>query len=154
MDVSVNVGLGYGMTEDRIAALQLTCAKQEAILQQLGPNNPLVDMGQYRNTLAKLLELGGYKDTAQFFKPIPVGFQMPQPQPQPSPEQLLADVEMQKIRADMATDAARLDLDRDKLVADILLKAREIEAQYDKAVDVASIKASIESDRLQRAEAN
>jgi hypothetical protein len=149
MDVTVNVGLGYGMAEDRIAALQLTLAKQEQALLQMGPNNPLVDLGQYRNTLAKLLEMSGYKDTAQFFKPIPVGFQVETPPPQPTPEQLLANVEMEKIRADMATDAARLDIDRDKLFADILLRAREIEAKYATAVDVAQIKKSVEANRLQ-----
>lgn len=152
MDVSVNVGLGYGMTEDRVAVLMQTKATQEQILVQLGPNNPLCDLGQYRNTLAKLLELGGYKDTAQFYKPIPVGFQLPEPAPQPTPEQLLAQVEMQKIQVDMQVDAARLDLDRDKLYADILLRAADIESKYATTVDVASIKASVEQDRLQRAE--
>lgn len=152
MDVTVNVGLGYGMTEDRIAALQMVKQTQETILMQMGPNNPLVDLGQYRNTVSKLLELGGYKDTAQFFKPIPAGFQMPEPPPEPTPEQLLAQVEMQKIQTDMTVDAARLDLDRDKLLADILLRAREIEAKHSTTVDVALIKASIEQDKLARAD--
>jgi hypothetical protein len=151
MDVSVNVGLGQGMAEDRIAALQMVKQTQEQILQTLGPNNPLCDLGQYRLTLAKLLELAGYKDPSQFFKAIPPGFQVETPPPQPSPEQLLAQVEMQKIHADMATDAARLDLDRDKAHADILLRAREIEAKYATAVDVAQIKATIEQDRIANA---
>jgi hypothetical protein len=151
MDVSVNVGLGQGMAEDRIAALQMVKQTQEQILQTLGPNNPLCDLGQYRLTLAKLLELAGYKDPSQFFKAIPPGFQVETPPPQPSPEQLLAQVEMEKIRADMATDAARLNLDRDKLHADILLRAEEINVKYGTQVNVAQIKATVEQDRIANA---
>ncbi len=148
MDVAVNVGLGYGMTDDRIAVLRETKATQEQILLQLGPNNPLVDLGQYRNTCTKLLELGGYKDTAQFFKPVPVGFEPPPPQPKPSPEELLAQVEMQKIQSDIATTAAKLDLERDKALADILLRAEEINVKYNTQVDVARIRRSVDENRI------
>lgn len=150
MDVAVSVGLGYGMTEDRVMALQMVKATQEQALQIMGPNNPLCGLDQYRHTLAKMLELGGFKDASQFFKPIAPGFQMPPSPPQPTPEQLLAEVEMQKIRAEMATDAARLDLERDKMFADILLRSKEIEVKYSTAVDVAQIKKSVEENRLAR----
>lgn len=155
MDLSVNVGLGYGMTEDRVAALTGVLQKQEQILQTLGPNNPLVDLGQYRNTLVKLLELGGYKDGAQFFKPLPPGFQMPTPPPQPSVEQMLAEVETKKIQASMVNDIARLDLDRDKALADILLRAEEIDRKYPgmQKVNVPQIQATIDQNRIVRADA-
>lgn len=152
MDVSVNVGLGYGMTEDRIASLREILAFQREVLTTMGPNNPIVSLGQLTNTVTKFAEMSGWKDSSLFINRLPADFQAPEPPPKPSPEELLAQVEMQKINADMGVDAARLDLDRDKLFADILLRAADIEARYSTAVDVASIKASIETDRLQRAE--
>jgi hypothetical protein len=150
MDVSVNVGLGYGMTEDRIASLREILAFQREVLTTMGPNNPIVSLGQLTNTVTKFAEMSGWKDSSLFINRLPADFQAPEPPPKPSPEELLAQVEMQKINADMGVDAARLDLDRDKLFADILLRAADIEAKYSTAVDVASIKASIETDRLQR----
>ncbi len=54
-DVSVNVGLGSGDREQKLAMLQMILSKQEQIIQQYGPANPLVSVGQYRNTLVYLL---------------------------------------------------------------------------------------------------
>ncbi len=154
MDLSVNVGLGYGMTEDRVAVLQEIKTTQEAIIQQYGPSNPLVGLDQYRNALAKLMELGGFKDASSYFKAVPPGWQPPPQQPKPSPEELLANVEMQKIKADMAVDSARLDLDRDKALADILLRADEINVKYGTQVNVAQIRQTIQTDQLARADAS
>ena len=154
MDVTVNVGLGNGMTEDRVMVLKETLAFQREILATLGPNNPLAGFGHVRNTLGKLLEQSGYKDTAQFFKPLPVDYEVPPQPPKPDPAELLAQVEMQKIQSDMMLDAAKLELERDKLHADILLRAEDINAKYNTAVDVASIKASLEQDRLAARQAN
>lgn len=151
MDVSVNVGLGYGMLEDRINSLREVLAFQSQTLQAMGPNNPLVSLGQLSNTVAKFAEISGWKDSSQFVNKLPPDFQMPPPPPPPpTPEQVLAQVEMEKIRADMQVDAAKLDLERDKLFADILIRSAEIDAKYDTAVDVARIKRSIEENRLAR----
>lgn len=151
MDVAVNVGLGRGMTDDRIAALREVLAMQRAAIEQYGPGNPLVGVGQLRNTLGKLLELSGFKDTSQFFKPLPIDYEPPPPPPpQPGPAELLAQVEMKKIESDMAVDAAKLELERDKFHADILLRAEEIEKKYNTPVDVALIRASVEQDRIAR----
>lgn len=151
MDVSVNVGLGYGMIEDRTNSLREILAFQRETLQALGPNNPLVSLGQLSNTVTKFAEISGWKDSSQFVNHLPPNFQMPTPPPQPTPEQLLAQVEMEKIRADMQVDAAKLNLEQDRLYADILLRSKELEAKYNTAVDVARIKRSIEEDRLARA---
>ena len=149
-DVSVNVGLGHGMTEDRIRSLGMILTTQKELLSQMGPSNPVVGLGQLRNTLGRLAELGGYKDTAQFYKPIPVDFEMPPPPPPPpDPAQLLAEVEMKKIQADMQIDAAKLDLDRDKLLTEVQLKAAELQAKFpDAKIDFAAIRASIDFDVL------
>jgi hypothetical protein len=151
MDVAVNVGLGYGMTEDRVAALMTVKQTQEQILMQLGPSNPLCSLPQYSNTLTKLLELGGYKDAGQFFNKLPPDFQLPPPPPpQPSPEMLLAQIEQDKTKAKLATDAANLELDRDKFYADVVLRATEIEKKYNTQINIAEINAAIAQNRLTR----
>lgn len=160
MDVEVNVALGAGTNEEKMAFLAQVAQKQEMLMQQGGvENNPLVDMAQYRNTLAQMLALAGYKDPSMFFKdpalqpPAP-----PPPPPPPSPEEVLAQVQAQSIQADIQKKAAELELqredmlrkddrERDKLDADVLLKAAEIEAKYGAQVDVANIQAAVQRDR-------
>jgi hypothetical protein len=41
--------------------------KQEQILLQMGPENPLCDLDQYSYTLGKLVELAGWSNTTSFF---------------------------------------------------------------------------------------
>lgn len=150
MDVTVNVGLGNGLTDERLAVLREVLAVQREALAQLGPSNPLVGIGHVRNTLAKILEQSGFKDTSQFFKPVPLDYEPPPPEPKPTPEELLAQVEMEKMRAEMQVDSAKLDLDRDKLLADIELRAAEIEKKYQATVDTNRIKLAIEQNKLQK----
>jgi hypothetical protein len=158
MDVEINVALSASSNEERIAVLQAVAEKQEMILQQLGPNNPLVTLAQYRNTLAKAVELSGFKDPARFFNDIPADFQMPQPEPQKTPEQMLAEVQAQAIQADIGKKAAELELEREKMMrsddrerdrieADAMLRAKEIEVKYGTQVNVAHIHEMMERDR-------
>ena len=52
--------------KERMAVLNNLAGKQEQILQQLGPNNPLVNLQQYSNTLTKMIEMAGFKDAQSF----------------------------------------------------------------------------------------
>jgi hypothetical protein len=147
MDVTINCGLGNGLEEDRIAILQQTLQVQREVLTQMGMSNPLVGLGHVRNTLAKLLEMSGYKDSSQFFKSVPLDFEPPPPpEPKPEPAELLAQVEMQKIQSDMLMDGERLKLDWAKLE----LEVEEAELKYSQAIDVAGIKAMVEERKLGR----
>ena len=69
-NVNINVGLGNGRPDEKIAMLNMVMAKQEMILQQYGMSNPLVNLKQYRDTLAKFINASGYKDDAQFMNEI------------------------------------------------------------------------------------
>ena len=69
-NVNINVGLGNGTGDEKVAMLQMVLAKQEQILQQYGLANPLVNLKQYRETLAKFINASGYKDDAQFLNEI------------------------------------------------------------------------------------
>ena len=82
MDCSINIGMGNGDTNERVAALMQISAKQQEVLTQLGVVNPLVTPSQYSSTLRKIVELNGFKDPSQFFNQIPADYQPPAP-PQP-----------------------------------------------------------------------
>jgi hypothetical protein len=71
---------------------------------------------------------------------------------------MLAEVEAEKIKADIIIQAAKqeldrqkamaqADLERDKLVIDAMLKAIEIQAKYGAQVDMAMIKGEIDRQR-------
>jgi len=156
MDVVVNVAIGTGSNEEKMAFLGQVAAKQE-MLMQMGA--PLADMQGYYNTLAQMMALAGFKDPTVFFKdPAMMPPPPPPAPPQPTPEEMLSQVQMEAIRADIQKKAAELELqreemlrkddrERDKLDADMMIKAAEIEAKYGAQVNTANIEALMQRDR-------
>ena len=155
-DLIVNVAISKSSDAEKQAVLLQVANKQEQILQQLGVNNPLVSLQQYSNTLSKLIEQAGFKDTKSFINsevpPIP-----PQPQ-QPTPQDMLAQAEMEKAKVsaqkamiDSETDRMKIIMDddrnRDEAEANIRLKAAELNAKYGAQINVAEINALMERDR-------
>lgn len=69
MDVCVNTALGKGTEQEKIATLSQIAQKQEMILQQMGPTNPLCTVAEYRNTLAEMINLAGFPNEDRFFLP-------------------------------------------------------------------------------------
>ena len=106
-----------------------------------------------------MLALAGYKDPSSFFlDPAMLPPPAPPAPPPPTPEQMLAQVQMEAIRADIQKKAAELELqreemlrkddrERDKLDADLMIKAAEIEAKYGAQVNTANIEALMQRDR-------
>jgi hypothetical protein len=159
MDATINIALGNGDTNEKLQALMMIMSKQEQILQQLGPTNPLVTPMQFSNTLRKVVELSGFKDSTSFFQDIPADYQPPEPPaPKPSPEEILAKVQAESIQADIQKKAAELelkrqqmllddDLARDKMAQDLYLKKYEIELKYKSQISTAEIDAAQNIDR-------
>ena len=161
MDVAINVGMGTGDTEQKMQMLGMISSKQEQALMQMGPMNPLVSPAQYANTLRKMVELAGFKDASQFFNAIPADYQPPQAtQPaKPSPEEMLAQVQVQSIQADIQKKAAELQLEqqkmqladdreRDKMDIDKFIKLRELELKYGAVINEQQLNAQVERDRM------
>jgi len=153
MDVKINVALGTGSNEEKFNFLAGLAAKQEQVIQQFGPQNPIVSMAQYSNTLSKMVTLAGYQNADQFVTKLPADFQMPPPPPPPEDPnsqaaELLAQVEREKAQMKMQADqmkmeaqaqrdAAKLELDREKFQVEAArkqleldMKERELEANY------------------------
>lgn len=161
MDVMINVGMGTGDTEQKMQMLAMISSKQEQALQQLGPINPLVTPGQYSHTLRKMVELAGFKDATHFFNAIPADYEPPQATepPKPSPEEMLAQVQVQAIQADIQKKAAELQLEqqkmmmaddreRDKMDIDKFIKLRELELKYGVQINEQNLNMQIERDRM------
>lgn len=159
MDVTVNVGVGDGTIEDRINILNQVAMRQEMLIKETGPNNPVVTVPQYTNTLTKMLQLAGIKDSQNYFNQLPADFQMPQPEaPKPTPEEVLAQVQAQAIQADIQKKAAELDLERQKMIMsddrerdrieqDGILRRYELELKYGVQIQSAEIDAAMNRDR-------
>jgi len=161
MDVAINVGMGTGDTDQKMQMLAMISGKQEQALMQMGPMNPLVSPAQYANTLRKMVELAGFKDASQFFNAIPADYQPPQATepPKPSPEEMLAQVQVQSIQADIQKKAAELQLEqqkmqmaddreRDKMDIDKFIKLRELELKYGAVINEQQLNVQVERDRM------
>ena len=159
MDVIVNVGVGDGTMEDKIALLTQVAARQEQIIGQQGPNNPVVSIPQYTNTLTKMLQLAGIKDSQNYFAQLPVDWKAPEPpEPKPTPEEMLAKVQADSIQADIQKKSAELQLDREKAIMaddrerdrveqDGILRRYELELKYGVQIQSAEINAAMNTDR-------
>jgi Skp family chaperone for outer membrane proteins len=143
-DVQIAVGLGTGSQQQQMAMLSMILSKQEQILQQFGPANPLVSVSQYRETLGRMIEAAGFKDSAMFFKTITpeIDAQLSQPQEpgqDPAMQAMMAQAQMQmqiaqqKAQADIQLArekaAAQLQLEREKAAAELQRKQQEFEAE-------------------------
>ena len=65
-DMIVNVAISKSSDEEKYAILSQLAGKQELIMQTMGPNNPLVSLQQYSNTLTRMIEIAGFKDAQSF----------------------------------------------------------------------------------------
>jgi hypothetical protein len=151
MDVTVNIGLGNGDTNEKLAALAQFAAKQEEIIDKYGLDNPVVTPQQYVRTLRKMVEMSGFKDASSFVNDLPDDWTPPEaPEPKPSPEEVLAQVQAQSIQADIQKKAAELELKRqqmmldddfrrDQMNQDRLLKQYELELKYNTQISTAQI---------------
>jgi len=128
-DIVVNVGLGTMDDQEKMARLMEIIMKQEQILQTLGPDNPLVGVDQYANTLRQYVELAGLKDASRYFKAPGA---VPQ-QPQAAPQQQQPNPELVKIQQDFELKRAKLEaeiaLDREKMMMELELRREELAAE-------------------------
>ena len=158
-DMVVNVAISKSSDEEKFQVLTGLASKQEQIMQTLGPQNPLVSMQQYANTLTRMIELAGFQD-AQSFVNTEVPPMPPQPQEPPKPdaaemlaqaEAMKAQVSAQKAMIDAETDRMKIIMDddrqRDIEEAQLRVKAMELQAKYGAQINIAEINAIMERDR-------
>ena len=160
-DVMINVALGGGDENLRMQALQIIAAKQEEIIKLVGPDNPLVNVQQYSNTLRKMTELSGFKNSEEFFKdPSKEPPRQPEPE-KPSQEEMqmqMMQMQVELAKGQLELDQMRLQLDEEKAQTDAALKSVEIEtdaqlklqelgAKYNQSIDTTQLRGMIETNR-------
>jgi len=142
-DVSINVGLGAGNRQEQMAMLSMVLAKQEQLIAQYGPANPYVSPAQYRGTLGRMVEIAGFKDSAEFYKAItPEQDQMlsnPPPQEQQMPPE---------IQALMARTQAEIQANQAKAQADMQMQQQQMQID----MEMAQQKAALEMQLLREKE--
>ena len=159
MDVSINVGLGTGREDQKVAVLNQALQTQIQIFQTYGPGNGMVSLTNIRNTLSDILAINGVRNSDRYFAPMDpmIEQQMMQQQQQAQqgqqadPNAAYLQAEQIKAQAKMQTDQLKLQLEAQKAIAeddrkrdemdqDLLLSAAEIIGKYGTAVDVERIK--------------
>lgn len=163
MDVSVNVGLGTGQQDVKLATLQQAFNTQTMIYSQYGPTNGLVTLTQIRNTLADILALGGYRNAERYFNPMNpqieqqiVAAAMQQQQAQQGADpiaaqtQALLQAEQIKAQAKMQSDAAKLQVQQQTDAAKIQAQqqAKMAELQYRRQGELEKLKMQFEGNRM------
>jgi hypothetical protein len=137
-NITVNVGLGTGSKQEQLATMQMILDKQEQIITQYGLSNPLVNLKQYRDTLARFVQMAGFKDDSQFLMEVTdeQSQQLAQQQaqnaaqnPQTAAAQMLAEVEREKAQLKAQTDQAKLQLDREQMQLEAQQKQLELQQQ-------------------------
>jgi len=162
MDVQVNVTIGQGTVEDRMAVLGAALGKQMELMQM---GSPLVTWAEVRYTLGKVIQLSGRQDGDLLFRPwgpeqqAKLEEQMKMNPPQPSdPTVMLAEVEREKNQLQAQMDQVKLqqerwkiqledERERDKMAQDMALKEREIEAKHAADIRDAELKAQVQAYR-------
>lgn len=144
MDVSVNVGLGTGQEDAKVAALMQTFQTQKEIYQSYGPQNGVVSLTQMRNTLADMLSISGIRNADRYYAPMTQEREqqlMQQQQmlaaqqgQQPDPMvQAMVEAEQIKAQAKLQSDQmkvqAKMQGDNIKLQAEMQAKAAEMQTK-------------------------
>jgi len=133
MDVTANVALGGGSPQEKMQILGLIAQKQEGILLNAGPDNPICGFAEYRETLSKMTELAGFKNIDAFWKDPAQAAQQPQQPPPPDPAMVKVQGEMQAKQAEMQIDGQmrqqEMAMKQQMLQAEMELKRQQLQAE-------------------------
>lgn len=131
--ISLHVAIATASRNSQLAHLNVIAGKQEQILLQLGPENPLVGLDQYANTLSMMTEAMGFRSSERFFKQIPAGQPVQMP-PKEDPKIVQAKLDFQLAHDKMTAEQTRLDeqqaqnqaREERKTAAELDMKRRQI----------------------------
>lgn len=143
MRISVNPTLGKGSDMTRLMVLQDIKQTQMMAMDKFGPDNALCGPMEFRSTLEDILAIGNVKNVERYFKTItPEVLQQIAATPkEPDPATILAQAELEKTRAKVATEISKSEFEdrklrvdddfrRDELSVKSMLDAAKIEAQF------------------------
>ena len=143
-NLTVNVGLGTGGKQEQLATMQMILQKQEEIIKGYGLSNPIVNLKQYRDTLAKFVNMAGFKDDSAFLMEVSEeqAMAMAKQAAEAPPEEdsntkaaaILAQVEKEKAEMQMQAKMAQLEMDKQELQLKVqreMLELQQKQAQFE-----------------------
>jgi hypothetical protein len=135
MDVVINTGLGSGSRDRDMAMLQGIIGKQEMIIVQGGPFNPICDIRKYRDTLAKMVELSGFRSPERFFGEVTdedlakMQQQASQKQPDPKLIETQAKIKIEEMKAQANLQIQQSEFQSNQLRAQAEIEKSKMDAQ-------------------------
>ena len=154
-NISIVVGLGSGSKEQQIVMLNNILERQLQAFQLQGNREfPMVSLKNIYNSLSKIIENAGLKNTENYFVNPDIGKQMVTPPP-PPPLTPIEKIEFTRIQSEEKRKIAELELENKKLrqeTAEAMLnfetKAKELELKYSTQLDTAKMKADTEIEKI------
>lgn len=141
MDVSINLALGAGGSEEKIALLGMITEHQKQLLDE---GSPLASRVKYRNGLARAVELAGFPNASEFYpewtEEQEQDYAAKKAEAPPSdPAMLAVENEFKIQQAKLELEALKIQLEHDRKVAemqlDFSIKQATAEAQYGAQID-------------------
>tara|TARA_R100000781_G_scaffold20950_1_gene15828 strand:- start:1484 stop:3511 length:2028 start_codon:yes stop_codon:yes gene_type:complete len=126
MDVSIQVGLGTGNTDQRVNLLSQILQIQQMLVKE-GGYGRLVDENKIYNTLEKLVINAGFNSAQPFF--VDPATVPPPPPPDPMKENPLLMAAMAEIEAGKQKAVADIQQKREEMVYDMQKKILELETK-------------------------
>ena len=158
-NISIVVGLGSGSKEQQIVMLNNILERQLQAFQLQGNREyPMVSLKNIYNSLSKIIENAGLKNTENYFVNPDMGKQMvtPPPPTEPSP---IEKIEFKRIASEEQRKLAELELELKKVKAknaeilyDNEIKLKELELKYNAQIDSQQIKADADLNKMLVAE--
>jgi len=150
-NINIVVGLGSGSKEQQLVILNSILEKQlQAFNLQGGKEYPMVTLKNIYNTLSKMVENAGLKNTENYFVNPDVGMQYVQP-PQPPALTPIEKIEFTRIdsenkrkQADLELQFKELQMKNSQMQLDFQSKMKELELKYNTQIDAAKLKAEVD----------
>ena len=150
-NINIVVGLGSGSKEQQLVILNSILERQiQAFQLQGGKEFPMVTLKNIYNTLSKMVENAGLKNTENYFVNPDVGMQYVQP-PQPPALTPIEKIEFTRIdsenkrkQADLELQFKELQMKNSQMQLDFQSKMKELELKYNTQIDAAKLKAEVD----------
>jgi hypothetical protein len=131
MAVEVNANLGKGSDMVRMVALSGIKQDQQALIAQMGINNPICGIPELLNTETDLLAIANVKDVGRYFKtPDPQQLQQLLSAPKaPDAQMMAAQAMIEKVRMDGAKAVGQQHLDTQRMQTENEFKHQQLHAK-------------------------
>lgn len=163
-DMEINIGLGTGTKQEQIAQLGGILEQQKiAFVTQGNKDGDLVKLSQIRHTLARIVELQGFKTADAFFEQVDDDRKVPEEKEQPNPELLKIQADSQNnqqknqiehqnnvmnAKIKQQDNQQKLELQAFQIVSELQMKAEAQGMEFDFKAAVAEAKLALEQQKI------